>query len=163
MAKALVVLLAALIVAFGAFSGAGAQTQTMPQGCGWVPNGSSGNPDAHALVCNGGTLRGWVNFEGGRYIKGRPKQLNINISGGSATHRGYVVLSPDNGKGTILEDGHLHKLALFRGPQHGGTQFRVKPTFKNGLIVCRSGKACIDLTTVLDELRQLRQIVAEKR
>lgn len=120
--------------------------QTVPPPCGWIVNDS---PGRHALVCNAGKLRGFRDWEGGDYT-GNSKTLNVNISGGSRVHRGYVVLSPDNGKGTIMEDGHLRKLLLVRSPRHGGTQFRIEPTFKRGLVAC-DAKGCLDVMKMLRE------------
>jgi hypothetical protein len=124
---------------------AGNVMQTVPPGCGWIANESG--PNEHTLVCNGGTLRGFEDWECGHWT-GRPLDLNCNISGGSSRHRGYVVLSPDNGKGTILEDGHLNKLLLVRGKRHGGTQFRIQPTMKRGLVAC-DAQGCLDVMKAL--------------
>lgn len=125
--------------------------QSAPPPCGWALNTS--NTHHHGLVCFGGVLRGWSDFEGGNYVPGDPKKLNVNISAGSAVHRGYVVLTPDNGKGAILEDGHLHKLLIVRGNRYGGTEFRIRPRFKRSLIICdKRGKGCIDLYRVVKRL-----------
>lgn len=97
-----------------------------------------------------GGIRNVVDIEGGTYVPGQPHKLNLNLAGGNAVHRGYVVLSPDNGKGTILEDGHLRKLLLVRSPRHGGTQFRIKPTLKRGLVAC-DARGCLDVMKTLRE------------
>lgn len=129
----------------------------VPPGCGWIPNEKG--PGRHTLICNGGTLRGFQDWEGGRYVPGHKNSLNVNISGGSAKHRGYVVFSPDNGKGSIFQDGHLNKLALFRGNRYGGTEFRIAPKFKRGLIVCNdAGENCVDLYAALKQLEQLPKV-----
>lgn len=123
----------------------------VPPGCGWVPNEKG--PGRHTLVCNGGTLRGFQDWEGGRYVPGHANSLNVNISGGSSKHRGYVVLSPDNGKGTIMQDGRLHKLLLVRGNHDGGTEFRIRPRFLRSLVICdKAGEGCIDLYRVVKRL-----------
>jgi hypothetical protein len=98
---------------------------------------------------NGG-IYNIVDVQGGTYIPGRPKRLNFNISAGDHRHRGYVVITPDNGKGLIVEDGHLHKLLLVRSGRYGGTEFRTPVRFERGLTVCDSS-GCVD---VLKRLRE---------
>jgi hypothetical protein len=109
----------------------------------------------------GGGLRCWdirtlvhtQDIEGGRKVVLRDgtidrKKLNLNLSGGGAVNRGYVVVSPDTGKGLIVEDGHLRKLLLVRGRRYGGTEFRTRVRFERGLVVC-DRRGCLDLMRAL--------------
>lgn len=151
MAKALVVLVSVFCIALGGLVGATAQSGTGPlPGC--TVEAGAANAGGTRIWCIGSELVGVVDIQGGQYVPGRPKRLNLNLGAGNHITRGYVVLSPDVGKGTILEDGHKRKLALFRSERHGGTQFRIKPTFKRGAVVC-DRKGCVN---VLDALRELQ-------
>ena len=152
MRRAKIAVVTALLFAAGLVNPALAQTpmRTVPPGCGWIEHDRGWR---HALVCNGGILRGFQDFEGGYYVPGKPKRLNVNISGGSALHRGYVVLSADNGKGTIMEGGHLDKLLLVRSPRYGGSEARTNFKFKRGLVVCDNhGRDCLNVHRTLSRL-----------
>ena len=123
--------------------------EQFPAECSWLHE-----PDGQiTLACDPPSERGWVirhleDVEGGTHL-----HPNLNISGGS-NPRGYVVLSPDTGKGSILEDGHKHKLLIVRGQQYGGTEFRIKPRFKRGLVLCNSrGRNCFDLYKTLQRAK----------
>lgn len=82
----------------------------------------------------------------------RKQKLNCNIGAGDHVHRGYVVLSPDVGKGTIMEGGHTDKLALIRSERYGGSEFRVRVRFEKGLTVC-DRRGCVDLMRALRRRR----------
>lgn len=120
-----------------------AQAQALPGECAWLHE-----PDGQiALACAPPSGRGWVirhleDVEGGTH-----EHPNLNLSGGSSP-RGYVVLSPDTGKGSIFEGGHKDKLVLVRSKRYGGTEFRIQPTFKRGLIACDSA-GCINVMRAL--------------
>lgn len=100
--------------------------------------------------CKGSEWLGAVDYQCGVYVPGDRQKLNCNIGAGNHITRGYVVLSPDVGKGTLLEDGHKHKLLLVRARRYGGTEFRTRVRLERGAVVC-DRRGCVDL------LRELRR------
>lgn len=147
--KALLIALAALaLLAAVATAQAPPQVQlpaTFPPECRWAHE-----PDGQiSLACQPDNKRGWIlrhveDVEGGTF-----EHPNLNISGGS-NPRGYVVITPDSGKGLIVENGRLRKLLLVRDGRYGGTEFRTPVRFENGLTVCkRPRRDCVDVMRAL--------------
>lgn len=149
MPRAVLIALAALLWPLMAPSAteAPAQTGLLP-GCTVEPG--MANAGGTRFTCPGSEWVGAVDQQGGRYVPGEPNRLNLNIGAGNHITRGYVVLSPDVGKGTLLEDGSKHKLLLVRARRYGGTEFRTRVRFERGLTVC-DRRGCVD---VLKRLRR---------
>lgn len=142
--------LVALALALAMLANAQATDPIIP-GCTVEPG--KANAGGTRFMCLGSEWVGGVDWQGGTYVPGDKKKLNTNIGAGDHITRGYVVLSPDVGKGTLLEDGHLHKLALIRAPRYGGTEFRTRVRFERGLVAC-DRRGCVDLLRALREARK---------
>lgn len=138
-------LLAAVLWPLMAPQSANAPVDVLP-GCTVEPGMANGG--GTRFTCPGSEWLGGTDFQGGRYVPGDPNKLNVNFAAGDSNHRGWVVVNPDVGKGTILEDGHLHKLAIFRAGRYGGTEFRTGVRFKAGLVVCDS-RGCLNVAKAL--------------
>lgn len=141
-----VIALTFMLVLAAGFTAPNAQdTRVFPDECAWLHEGDG----QISLVCSPANGRGWVlrhpeDVEGG--TRAHP---NLNLSGGSSP-RGYVVLSPDTGKGSILEGGHTDKLLLVRSKRYGGSEARTRFRFERGLTVCDNhGQRCIDVWRAL--------------
>lgn len=103
-----------------------------------------------AIKCPIGTLRGFTDNEMGTDDPRRPTLINGNISAGNRQHPGYVVITPDVGKGLIVGNGEPHpkKLMLVRNPKWGHSEFRTPVWFKRGLVAC-DRRGCVDVMKAL--------------
>ncbi len=149
MPRVVLIALAALLWPLMAPDGAIAPVPLLP-GCTVEPG--MANAGGTRFSCPGSEWVGPVDLQGGQYVPGNARRLNLNIGAGNHEQRGYVVLSPDVGRGTILEDGHLHRLLLVRARRYGGTEFRTMVRFERGLVVC-DRRGCLDVARRLREHR----------